>query len=165
MTLMNSYGLEYGADADFNYTSRSMPEELLSQLAKEKIIGCSFDDTADLLCYRQLHNLLLVNSPLTRRVLEVENLADLHIASCLAPCASNNNNSSMFQHPSGYQVEAKEEIMWIAFGIGLGIPFNLTERAALLHLVRRLTGYTPRWFNYFIGDAHIYESHLNILQE
>ncbi|MGS0740770.1 thymidylate synthase [Glaciimonas sp. GG7] len=49
--------------------------------------------------------------------------------------------------------------------IGLGAPFNLAEAAALLHLVARLTGYKPRWFTYFIGDAHIYENHLDMLQE
>lgn len=49
--------------------------------------------------------------------------------------------------------------------IGLGAPFNLTEGAALLHLVGHLTGYTPRWFTYFIGDAHIYENHVDMLQE
>ena len=49
--------------------------------------------------------------------------------------------------------------------LGLGTPFNLTEGAALLHLVARLTGYTPRWFTYFIGDAHIYENHVDMLKE
>ena len=49
--------------------------------------------------------------------------------------------------------------------VGLGTPFNLVEGAALLHLVGRLTGYTPRWFSYFIGDAHIYENHVGMLQE
>lgn len=49
--------------------------------------------------------------------------------------------------------------------VGLGTPFNLTEGAALLHLVGRLTGYTPRWFTYFIGDAHLYENHVDMLQE
>jgi len=49
--------------------------------------------------------------------------------------------------------------------VGLGTPFNLTEGAALLHLVGRLTGYTPRWFTYFIGDAHLYENHVEMLQE
>ena len=48
---------------------------------------------------------------------------------------------------------------------GLGTPFNLTEGAALLHLVGRLTGFKPKWFSYFIGDAHIYENHLPMLQE
>lgn len=49
--------------------------------------------------------------------------------------------------------------------IGLGAPFNLAEAAALLHLVGRLTGYRPRWFSYFIGDAHIYENHVDMLKE
>ncbi len=49
--------------------------------------------------------------------------------------------------------------------IGLGTPFNLAEGAALLQLVAHLTGYTPRWFTYFIGDAHIYENHLEMVQE
>ncbi|MDD2758690.1 MAG: thymidylate synthase [Methylomonas sp.] len=49
--------------------------------------------------------------------------------------------------------------------IGLGAPFNLAEGAALLHLLGRLTGYSPRWFTYFIGDAHIYENHVDMLQE
>jgi thymidylate synthase len=34
-----------------------------------------------------------------------------------------------------------------------------------MHLVGRLTGYTPRWFSYFIGDAHIYENHMDMVQE
>lgn len=49
--------------------------------------------------------------------------------------------------------------------LGLGTPFNLAEGAALLHLVARLTGYTPKWFTYFIGDAHIYENHMDMLRE
>jgi thymidylate synthase len=49
--------------------------------------------------------------------------------------------------------------------LGLGAPFNIAEGAALLHLVGRLTGYTPRWLTYFIGDAHIYENHLEMVHE
>ncbi len=49
--------------------------------------------------------------------------------------------------------------------VGLGTPFNLAEGAALLHLAARLTGYEPRWFTYFIGDAHIYETHVEMLRE
>lgn len=65
--------------------------------------------------------------------------------------------------------ESKREISLCLYirsnDVGLGTPFNLTEGAALLHLVGRLTGYTPRWFTYFIGDAHIYENHMPMLQE
>lgn len=49
--------------------------------------------------------------------------------------------------------------------LGLGAPFNMAEGAALMHLVGRLTGYRPRWFSYFIADAHIYESHLDMVRE
>jgi thymidylate synthase len=49
--------------------------------------------------------------------------------------------------------------------VGLGTPFNLAEAAALLHLVARLTGYQPRWFTYFIGDAHLYENHLDMVRQ
>lgn len=49
--------------------------------------------------------------------------------------------------------------------LGLGAPFNIAEGATLLHLVGRLTGYTPRWLTYFIGDAHIYENHLDMVNE
>jgi thymidylate synthase len=49
--------------------------------------------------------------------------------------------------------------------VGLGAPFNLCEAAVLLSLVARLTGYAPRWLSYFIGDAHIYENQLDMLQE
>ena len=49
--------------------------------------------------------------------------------------------------------------------IGLGAPFNLCEAAVLLSLVARLTGYTARWLTYFIGDAHIYENQLEMLDE
>jgi thymidylate synthase len=49
--------------------------------------------------------------------------------------------------------------------IGLGAPFNIAEGAALLHLIGRLSGLKPCWFTYFIGDAHIYENHLDMLTE
>ncbi|MBC8737321.1 thymidylate synthase [Paraburkholderia sp. UCT31] len=49
--------------------------------------------------------------------------------------------------------------------IGLGLPWNIAEGAALLHLFGRLTGYKPRYVNYFVGNAHIYETSLGMLQE
>lgn len=47
----------------------------------------------------------------------------------------------------------------------LGAPFNIAEGAALMHLVGRVTGYFPRIFSYFIGDAHIYNSHMTAVLE
>lgn len=64
--------------------------------------------------------------------------------------------------------ESKREISLCLYvrsnDVGLGTPFNLTEGAALLHLIGRLTGYSPRWFTYFIGDAHIYENQVDMLK-
>jgi len=68
-------------------------------------------------------------------------------------------------HPNTQTKEISLTLYIRSNDLGLGTPFNLTEGAALLSLVGRLTGYTPRWFTYFIGDAHVYENHLDMLNE
>ena len=67
-------------------------------------------------------------------------------------------------HPNPAKREISLSLYIRSNDLGLGTPFNLTEGAALLHLMGRLTGYTPKWFTYFIGDAHIYENHVPMLQ-
>lgn len=47
----------------------------------------------------------------------------------------------------------------------LGLVGNLAEAAALLSLFARLTGYTPRWLNWFGSDVHIYENQLEMVGE
>ncbi len=47
--------------------------------------------------------------------------------------------------------------------LGLGAPFNYVEAGLLLHLVARLTGYAPRWLSITMGDAHVYERHVDML--
>jgi thymidylate synthase len=49
--------------------------------------------------------------------------------------------------------------------VGLGLPFNAASEAALLSLVARLTGYTPKWLSMSLADAHIYENQLEMVQE
>ena len=49
--------------------------------------------------------------------------------------------------------------------IGLGTPFNMAEAAFFMHVVGRVTGYTPKKLSYFIGDAHIYENQVEYLTE
>ena len=102
----------------------------------------------------------IVNDPNSRRILfHGWNCAQLD-EMALPPC------HLLYQfHPN---VETKEISLTLYIrsnDLGLGTPFNLTEGAALLSLVGRLTGYTPRWFTYFIGDAHVYENHLDMLNE
>ena len=65
--------------------------------------------------------------------------------------------------------EAKTEISLNLYlrsnDLGLGAPFNIAEGAAMLSLFGRLTGYKPKWLTYFIGDAHIYENHMPMVEE
>jgi len=47
----------------------------------------------------------------------------------------------------------------------LGVPFNISSYSFLLHIVGKLTGYIPRYFIHIIGDTHIYENHIEAVQE
>jgi SAM-dependent methyltransferase len=111
LTLARRYSLEYVADADFCYSSGRIPESLAPRLGKEQITGRTLDDTVDLLCYRQLHSPILTQGPLEWNPPALEEFANLLVVSCLVPCAPNGGESPMFQHPSGYEVEAKEAVM------------------------------------------------------
>ncbi|KAF1042260.1 thymidylate synthase [Xylophilus sp.] len=128
----------------------------------------AFDDDAgrpSVLLYKAIDQLrqcldTIVSNPADRRILfhgwnwaQIEEMA-------LPPC------HLLYQFlPNA----AKREISLVLYirsnDLGLGTPFNLAEGAALLHLVGRLTGYAPRWFSYFVGDAHIYETHVPMLRE
>jgi hypothetical protein len=114
LSLAQGYGLEYVADADFNYSAGRIPEDLAPRLIDEQITGRTLDDTVDLLCYRQLHSPIMALGPLKQRSPSIEEFANLLIASCLVPCALNGAEHPMFQHPSGYEVEAKDEVIWTA---------------------------------------------------
>lgn len=48
--------------------------------------------------------------------------------------------------------------------IALGVPFNIASYAALLMMVAKETGLTPRFFVHTIGDAHIYSNHVEGLK-
>ena len=128
-------------------------------------IGTVGDGAGSVLLYKAVDQLrqcldTIVNDPGNRRILfhgwnwaQIEEMA-------LPPC------HLLYQflcNPSAREISLCLYIR--SNDVGLGTPFNLTEGAALLTLVGRLTGYTPRWFTYFIGDAHIYENHVGMLQE
>ncbi len=109
MSLVQSHGLEFVADADFSYSSGRIPEDLTARLTEEQLVGGTPEDTIDLLCYRQLHSPILAQGPLTKSQPDVEEFANLFVASNLIQCGSNDTGHLMFQHPSGYEVDAREE--------------------------------------------------------
>lgn len=49
--------------------------------------------------------------------------------------------------------------------MGLGIPFNITQYAVLIHLIAQSVGLKPGIFTHVINNAHIYENHVDILKQ
>jgi len=112
LALANRFGLEYVADADFNYASGRVPDNLAPRLDVEQITGRCIDDTVDLLCYRQLHSPILTLGPFERKLPDLDEFRNLFVASCLEPLPMREGDRNpMFKHPNGYEVEAKEEFI------------------------------------------------------
>lgn len=42
----------------------------------------------------------------------------------------------------------------------LGVPFNIASYSLLMHMIAHVTGYKPGTFHHSIGDAHIYNNHM-----
>jgi hypothetical protein len=108
LDLVGKYGFTYVADADFNYPSGRLPEALPVRLAELNVASELRDDTADLLCYRQLHSPILTSPGFSRRLPDGQEWSRLLVASCLTEReAADPGTVPSFVHPSGYVVEAK----------------------------------------------------------
>lgn len=47
----------------------------------------------------------------------------------------------------------------------LGVPYNIASYSYLLSIVGKLTEYKPRYLYHVIGDAHIYEQHVDAVNQ
>ncbi len=48
--------------------------------------------------------------------------------------------------------------------VGLGVPFNTSQYAVLVHLIAQVVGLRPGIFTHVINNAHIYENHVEALK-
>ena len=48
--------------------------------------------------------------------------------------------------------------------MGLGVPFNMSQYAALVCMIARVSGLRPGLFTHVINNAHIYENHVEQLK-
>ena len=49
--------------------------------------------------------------------------------------------------------------------MGLGVPFNIASYGFLTHLLAKHCDLEAKEFTHFIGNAHIYDDHIDVLQE
>ena len=49
--------------------------------------------------------------------------------------------------------------------VGLGVPFNIASYSFLTHLLAAHCGLEAKEFIYHLGNAHIYDDHINSLEE
>ena len=109
--------------------------------------------------YKQVDHLLdmLRHDPQNRRMIvtlwNIEDLPDM----ALQPCAfqtlwdvSDGRLNCMLVQRSGE--------------MGLGVPFNMTQYAVLIHLIAQTVGLKPGLFTHVINNAHIYENHVEAMK-
>lgn len=49
--------------------------------------------------------------------------------------------------------------------VGLGVPFNIASYSLLTHILAKMTSLIPHEFIHTIGDAHIYNNHIEIIKQ
>ena len=102
---------------------------------------------------------LLKNDPMSRRI----------IISAWNPCQISQMNLPPCHILAQFYVSNTKELSCLLYqrsaDIGLGLPFNIASYAVLTYILAKLSNLTPKKLIITIGDAHIYENHLDALKE
>jgi dihydrofolate reductase/thymidylate synthase len=102
---------------------------------------------------------LLKNDPMSRRILisawnpsqlSEMNLPPCHMMAQFYVSADKKLSCQMYQRSAD---------------VGLGLPFNIASYAVLTYILAKLSNLTPNKLIIVIGDAHIYNNHIESLKE
>ena len=94
-----------------------------------------------------------------RHIISAWNVADIP-EMALAPC------HVMFQfYVSATRGTLSCQLYQRSADLFLGVPFNIASYSILTHMVAQVTGLKPGEFVHVIGDAHLYENHLEQARE
>lgn len=93
-----------------------------------------------------------------RLIVNAWNVADLP-RMALAPC------HVMFQFYVSGSGRLSCQLYQRSADLFLGVPFNVASYALLTHMVAQVTSLKPGEFIHTIGDAHLYENHLEQAQQ
>jgi thymidylate synthase len=102
---------------------------------------------------------LLKNDPMSRRIIlsawNPSQISQMNLPPCHMFCQ--------------FYVSSKKELSCMMYqrsaDVGLGLPFNIASYAVLTYILGKLTNLKPNKLIINIGDAHIYENHIEILKE
>lgn len=103
---------------------------------------------------------LIKNNPYSRRILmdlwTVDELEEMSLPPCVM----------VYQFfPNPITKELSLQVYQRSADIFLGVPFDICESGLLLSLVADITGYKPSKLIYIIGNAHIYNNHIEQVKE
>jgi thymidylate synthase len=102
---------------------------------------------------------LLKNDPMSRRI----------ILTAWNPCQINQVNLPPCHIMCQFYVSSNKELSCMMYqrsaDIGLGLPFNIASYAVLTYILGKLSNLKPKKLSIIIGDAHIYENHIDALKE
>jgi thymidylate synthase len=121
----------------------------------------NFNGTSERKGIDQIQNLIdnLKTDPFSRRhIVSAWNPSQLDLMA-LPPC------HILFQMSVNSKFELSCSLYQRSGDVGLGVPFNIASYSILTHLIAHHIGYKTGDFIYNIGDAHIYENHIPMMNE